>query len=384
MNNKDLLVKSITLLYIESVLKTADPSSDLVRTVLEKVVAPEQDITINHERDIIISLKQLAIEMSGNGPSHEYDKQSLLSSIKLYCGLDEKLYDAFVSSIEPEFAEPVLKRKIVDIRQRLTNHFKELSVLELLTKSRNDFAFRREKIKDVNAWIAELTSNLDSFQVNTKSKDPAIISEVDISDIASSSLLFKDIKSTEEGTSILKTGYQGLNEALQGGFRRGDCVVIGALQHRYKTGFSLSIFKQLALYNKPVLIDGTKKPLLLRISFEDDLTLNMQFLYQSLKENETGKKVRMTDVSEEEMSRYVYDKLQQTGYHVKLMRVDPSMWTYKSICNLILKLESEGYEIHSLMLDYLAQVPTTGCSVGGPMGSDVRDMWRRLRNFCNP
>ena len=38
------------------------------------------------------------------------------------------------------------------------------------------------------------------------------------------------------------------------------------------------------------MINKTKKPLLLRISFEDNLTLNFQFLYQSLKENETSNK----------------------------------------------------------------------------------------------
>jgi hypothetical protein len=97
---------------------------------------------------------------------------------------------------------------------------------------------------------------------------------------------------------------------LQGGFREGDFCVIGALQHRYKTGFSLSLFKHLALYNTPSMRDQNKKPLLLRISFEDDITLNLQFLYQSLKENETGQKTILTNVTEEEMSSYVKERLQ--------------------------------------------------------------------------
>jgi hypothetical protein len=66
-----------------------------------------------------------------------------------------------------------------------------------------------------------------------------------------------------------------------------------------------------------------------------------------------------------------------------MLRVDPTQWTYRSICNKVLEYEAEGYEIHVLMLDYLAMVPTTGCSIG-PMGSDLRDMFRRLRNFTNP
>jgi hypothetical protein len=145
----------------------------------------------------------------------------------------------------------------------------------------------------------------------------------------------------------------------------------------------LSLFKQLAMYNKPYMIDPTKKPLLLRISFEDDVSLNLQFLYQSIKENETGNKVIIANVSVEEMSAYVKEKLQVNGFHVKLMRVDPTQWTYRHICNTILSLEAEGYEVKLLMLDYLAMLPTTGCSIG-PMGSDLRDMYRRMRNFCSP
>lgn len=45
---------------------------------------------------------------------------------------------------------------------------------------------------------------------------------------------------------------------LQGGFRRGEFWLIPALQHKFKTGFSLSIFSQIALYNKPYLFDKNK------------------------------------------------------------------------------------------------------------------------------
>jgi hypothetical protein len=219
--------------------------------------------------------------------------------------------------------------------------------------------------------------------MDSLTKDPAIISDVDIGDERNTSEVFREIKSVADGTSVMKTGWQGLNRMLQGGFREGDFCIIGALQHRYKTGFSLSLFKHLALYNTPSLRDVTKKPLLLRISFEDDITLNLQFLYQSLKENETGEKTILTNVTEEEMSSYVKQRLQATGFHVKLMRVDPTMWSYMSLCNLVIELESQGYEIKVLMVDYLSMLPTTGCSIGA-MGADVQDLFRRVRMFCNP
>jgi hypothetical protein len=192
--------------------------------------------------------------------------------------------------------------------------------------------------------------------------------------------VFGEIQEQLSGTTVLRTGFQGLNRMLDGGFRRGEEWVIGALQHNYKTGFSLTIFKQIALYNTPILTDPQKKPLLLRISFEDSLLLNFQFLYASLKENETGQPAVTKGVSKKEMAQYVSERLSVNGYHTEFLYVNPSAWTYKDICNKVLELEAEGYEIHLCMLDYLLKVPTTGCDVG-PAGHDVRNMYERLRNF---
>jgi hypothetical protein len=159
--------------------------------------------------------------------------------------------------------------------------------------------------------------------------------------------------------------------------------MIAALQHKYKTGFTLSLLCQIAMYNKPYMIDTTKKPALLRISFEDDLTNNYQFIYQYLKYNETGAlpDVRSDDVHE--MVSYINNKLSVNGYEVFMMRVDPVNWTYKHIINRILELEAKGFEIHLAMVDYLSMVPTVGCNTSGPMGTDLRDMFRRIRNFCS-
>lgn len=383
MDHKLLLVKSVTLLYRESLLAATEPSSELVRTVLEQIKLSDVNLTINHERDILVALKETTLEMCSNSPDHIYEPQELLHRLKLNTGSDEKLYESFVQGIEPDLTETSLKRTVVNIRKSINSHFREQSISEILNKASMDFRFHREKVKNVNQFVSELVGQLEPFQVDTVSKDPAIISDIDLGDEVGTASVFKEIKAVDNGNGIMRTGYQGLNRMLQGGFRPGDAVVLGALQHKYKTGFTLTIFKQLALYNKPYLLDPTKKPLLLRISFEDDASLNLQFLYQSIKENETGQKVIIGNVSEEEMAVYVKEKLQVNGFHVKLMRVDPTQWTYRHICNKVLELEAEGYEVKVLMLDYLAMVPTTGCAIG-PMGSDLRDMYRRVRNFCSP
>jgi hypothetical protein len=184
----------------------------------------------------------------------------------------------------------------------------------------------------------------------------------------------------DDKTTILKTGWQALNQALQGGFRRGEQWVLPALQHQYKTGTTLTVFKQLAIYNVPVMINPAKKPLLLRISFEDSLLSNLQFLYQNLYENEHKQKANLADVTPAQMAVYVKEKMQVTGYHVKMVRVNPSEWSYRDLINYVLELEANGYEIHGCIVDYLPMLPTTGCEEG-PMGHALRDLYRRTRNF---
>ena len=384
MDNKLLLVKSITLLYRESLVQPRNTnSSDLVRTVLENIKLPELNLSLNRERDILYALKQTAMEMSENSPEHDYEKSELLNRLKLNTADDDKLYEAFLSSIEPDLVESSIKRTIVNIQKSIHNHFREQKVDEYLSKAAYTFRHQRDKIKNVHTWLSEVIANLEPFQVSAVAKDPAVVASVDIGDEDSTQEVFKVVNENSSGKSVLRTGLTGLNELLQGGFRRGECWVIGALQHNFKTGFSMTLFKQIAMYNKPIMIDPSKKPLLLRISFEDEIDKNLQWLYQSLYENETKEKCITGSTDTSVMSKYIKERLEVNGFHIKLLRVDPTQWTYMNICNYITELESQGYEIHLLMVDYLAMLPTTGCTIG-PMGSDLRDMYRRIRNFCSP
>lgn len=383
MDTKLLLVKSATLLYRESLIQgKTDNSSELVRTVIESIKLTDVNIGVNHDRDILAALKQTALEMCANPQDHIYEKEDLLQRLKLNTGEDEKLYEAFVQGIDPDLNESSLKRTVVNIRKTINNHFREQKIEELLSKASYTFKHARDKIRNVNQWVSEVVGQLEPFQLDTTSKDPAIISEIDTRNTKDVVGVFDSIKDASSGISILQSGWQAINRMLQGGFRRGEQWVIGALQHKWKTGFSLSLFMQFALFNVPVMKDPTKKPLLLRISFEDTLKLNFQFLYQALKENETGECPNINGLSSEEMAEYVQKALAVNGYHTYFMHVNPSLWTYKDICNKVIELEADGYEVHLCMLDYLLKVPTTGCDQGA-MGHDIRNMYERTRNFMN-
>lgn len=382
MDNRLILVKCITLLYRESLLEQKDSSADLVRTVLEDIKLPEVSLSLNQEREALMGFKDTALYLcSLSNQETAVDKEDLLQRLKVNCANDEKTYEAFFQGIDKEMDEGSLKRTVLSMRKFLNDTFREKEITKLINEAYLKMKFEREKIKNVRNFVSDLRGKLEPYELEASRKDPAIVGSVDLGDESSLADVYRDVKEMDDATSLMVTGWQGFNTMIQGGFRRGQFTVIGALQHKYKTGFSLSLFKQIALYNKPCLINQNRKPCLVRISFEDSLQLNLQFLYQNLFENEHKQKAVIKDVTPEQMANYVKERLSVNGFHVKFLRVDPSDWTYKDIQNYILELEASGYEVHLLMLDYLSMVPTTGCTIG-PAGTDIRDMFRRIRNFC--
>lgn len=165
------------------------------------------------------------------------------------------------------------------------------------------------------------------------------------------------------------------------GCRKGEFAIVEALQHKYKSGLTQSLFSQLPRHNIPEMKDKSKKPLMLYISFEDDAEIISEFIYRYLYYNENNQTPDMTTVTSAEIAKYIKDRLTTNGYAIKFMRVNPNLWTYKEMFNIILELESEGYELHAVFIDYLAKLPTTGCTSSGPTGTDVRNLFDRTRNF---
>jgi hypothetical protein len=381
MDNKLLLANCITLLFRESQLPgTHENSAALVRELITAIKVPEIDMGINTEREIIQGLKSTALSMCDAPAGHIFDTFEILQRLKINTLQDTDFYEAIRSGVESPLDDNQLKRFCLSIRSSLTAYFRERKVDEIINKASYRMKFERDKIGNVNQFVAEVCSSLEPYQVEAGKKDPAIISDVNMANLSDVSGVFNDVKNQAEGTTILRTGWQGVNRMLDGGFRRGEEWVFGALQHNYKTGTSLSVFMDTALFNVPVLTDPNKKPLLLRISCEDPLALNFQFMYERLRAMEGLPADNVTQLPPEAIAEYVQSRLFVNGYHTQFMHINPSMWTYRSICNKVLELEAEGYEVHMCMVDYILKIPTTGCD-GKAAGEDIRNMYERLANF---
>ena len=381
MDIKLLLVKAISLLYRESMLADKETnSSDLIRTVLTGLRLPEVALSVNPERQLLMNLRATVQFMCDNPIDHVYEKDELLQRLKVNCGDDEQLYSAFCQGIEKDMDEPTIKRTVLGIRKYINDTFRETEIINLFGKATNALRFQRETIKNIREFVSEFKTKLEPYEQGASLKDPNVVGSVDLGDNAQLTSVLTEIQEVNNDVSILRTGWQGFNRMTQGGLRRGEAICTSALQHNYKTGVGLSLFKQVAIYNTPHMINPNKKPLLLRISFEDSLKSDIQFLYQNIFQNKYGELPNMKKLNIAEMASFIKEAMEINGYHIKFMRVNPSGWTYRDIQNTVIGYEAEGYELHLVNLDYLGMVPTMGCTQGA-LGDDMRDLWRRMRNF---
>lgn len=400
MDPKLLLVKIATLLYKEGQLK--DPtvhSANLVKDVIAGIKIPETGMDMDRGRETLQSLRMTVAWMSDFAPGEEMDRANVLQRIRVNTIDDEALYYAFEAGVDDEPDLGRLKKQCLQLRMELRDHINQTNIQEILKQYSTAVNFRPESV-DWRNVISDMTTKLEPFR-NNASDEFKVAGMLQMINLADADGMRGLIQRAAEETSlegILKTGYQAINRMLgdHGGFRRGEFVLVGALQHNYKTGFTLNLFKHIALYNTPHMRDPTKKPLILHISAENELHMNIVQLYVTLRENETGQPVdenRFKDPNiplEEriaaiaEAQEYITQAMSVNGYHVEMGRCDPSSTTYQSICDMVTHYETQGFEIHAIVFDYLNMISKVGCQVGGPTGSEVRDLFRRVRNFMAP
>ena len=379
---KLILARSITILFRENLLALAgDNSVELVRNVLREVYVTEHSIGMDHEKQLIMGLKTLALQMC-DVFKDPYDKSDILQQAKIISeDADPKLYEAIKTALEADYNDASLKKSVVAIRKQLDNYFREKAITDLFKKAAVDIVYNRDKVADISAYVQEFVTNIEPLVSARKINDPAIMGVMNFSDIQTVRDVFQNAhKEATEGSRVYKTGFKGFNRMAQGGLRPQTTVGL-ALQHKYKTGLQLSLYSQVMNLNKPKTVDTAKIPCQVFITFEDELTDIANFLFTQKKYTETREFVDQRNHTYEEMASYVEEGWTANGWKSIIVRVDPTAWTFKDAFNFIISLEAQGYSIEGVWLGYMMLLPTTGC-IQGAQGESLRDLLRRFRNFC--
>lgn len=433
MNNKQLLIKIFTLLYQETKQETvSELSRGLCARIIESIKLPEVTLGLDSERSILGNLIKTAKRVIENISEDGISVTELKQQFIIDCLDDSATRQALEAGLIEGLDDKERDIMIRSIRRELNNYLREESCRILLKEYHAKASFHAEEIPDMTAHIVELVGKLEPFITAKEQDDPALVARVILSDDTSDTSaleVYRDIKKTASGSRGYRTGFVHVNKMVAGVVDEGKLVTVSALNHNHKTGLTLALFRQFLMYNiprpefiedegktleeleaeeqaivyspddwilyndpyvgKPVPVVALKdpfmgktpkkKPLAIRISAEDEITDNMQKLFEDTYFNVEGKPAVAADFSDVEMASYVRKHLLRNGWHAHFERINPSEWTYRNIIQRVLDAEAEGYEVKIFMLDYLGMIPTKGCETGA-IGHDLRDMFRRVRN----
>lgn len=381
MDPRLLIIRICTLLYLERALGN-ELSVELVKTALDHIKPSNKAVALELGKDSASLLYDMIQQILKEDHTVPIDKVEFLQRARVCCTNDSYLYDALCDYIELDLSVEELERRIHYIRRDIVG-YNSIQITRRAAKMFYGAVYDSDDAKMVKEAVRKIQEDLDkiSFAVE-RDNHPGIVERVSLA--AGGNLkdaLDRGIAEVSlEG--VIRFGWQALNRLFgqNRGARRGETIVVGALEHNFKSGFSLEMLKSAALYNTPYMFDPKKKPMLLRVTAENSALQDIMQIYKSLKENETGISVDQNDVDPVVAEEYVVRKLSATGYTVEIVKVNPTMFTYADLFDLIKSYEQEGFEIHMCNVDYLNLFSKDGCTAGA-QGENVRDLFRRVRNF---
>jgi hypothetical protein len=396
MDSKLLLVKLVTLLYKEAELKTnGNNSAALARQLLSTIKLPETSFELTAGVETLSALNATVNWMLESRPETGYDRANLLQRIRVNVGDEVSLFEAVEQGTVPVTDEAELKRQAVELRMELKNYLTQWQIKAVVKKAYQRTYGAPGKI-DFRDIVREVMRDLEGLEApDTETKVRGVVEEVDFADQAKMTDMLRRAAEETSTEGILRTGWQALNRmtGIHGGFRRGEMIVIPALQHNFKTGMATSLFTHIPMFNTPYMRDPLKKPAVMLLSTENDLQINVYWIYSHLKELETGvpfdaKYFRHEDDEvmrqrNAEAVAYIHERLSANGYVVLMKRIDPTTTTYDSLTEIIDQAELDGLELHLLVIDYLPMISRKGLENTGPTGSDIRDLYRRLRAYTS-
>lgn len=384
---KSLLVTCATLLCLENREGiTTSPSNELVKEVLGSLPIPETTIDTDHSRQTFLELRNvvnwLNIQPKTNWPT----ETEILQKIQMAAREEVYLYEAILNALMTPGDVKQLTKLILGYRGTLSTHVNEERILGIMKETSNALLFKRHMISDVKDVILEMGERLKPFvESRSKSAHPALRSSMSTDDADGLAKHFEDVKIMTSSEGGMRTGWQAMNRFLGPNevMKRGEFVLMSALQHNFKTGTMLSLYTHFALFNKPFLRDPTKIPLLYFVTLENEVPDNVLWLYRYMKENETGVAVIDSEVNPQEAAAYVIGKLSENGFKVIMDRFDPTEFNAAGFLARLDQLQAEGYEIIALLVDYLNMVSKTGIDFK-VAGDDIRYLFRRIRNYTSP
>lgn len=383
-----VLVKSITVTLLNRFLENKSRRVDsIVEEVTDGVVPQNMSILGEGGEGEATEALQLTLDWIKNAPKETLVLCSdVVSRVKLNCAFNED-YIECITDLIPDDVEKMdqeeLEKRVNSILSELRYDLEGKRLGQLFRKG-NKAINNGSTNFNARAYVQEFMEELKDHAVGDgEFSKPGFVGRLSTDDEESIVKVLENSKQLVSNEGLLKFPLNGLTKALGGtGFRRGESICFKARSHHYKSGNLLDCTKWLPMYNVPHMFDEKKKPLILRISFENTLEQDINQLYRSIFEFEKQEKIDMAEVNTEEAAKAIIEKLGQRGYTVAIECYDPNNFTVWDLVELITYYESLGYEIHVCIVDYIEKI----AKGNGKLRDDqaIINAFQIMRNHCNP
>lgn len=385
MNYKAVVINALQLIFWESQLPDATVETNpIVKVALKDFNIPKNANDTETTQEIYLSLTNLATKLTLR-KEPEINKAWFTQQIRLITQEEPYVGDIIIESINQVLPELEIRKQILSLARELKEINRKDNLLNFIRSLANDYVYGNKNF-ELSDLSNHVISHCETYAVNdgdSVENMAGVMDYVDFTDIESLERIFKTAKEEVSPDEIIKFGMQGLNRMFgeNGGGRRGEQILIGGLQHHYKSGLAMKMTSSAAIYNTPKPKDPNKKPAILLVSTENDMTINVKTIYKQIFEPIVGRTIKMGDIDPSVAAREVKEKFAENGWHFLMVRVNPDEFGYNDYVNMVLQLETNGYELIVVTVDYLAMMQTKGLYDGGITGRDKQALFKRIRNF---
>lgn len=380
MNDLLLLVKVLSALYQAKKIKDNNLISELVDT-LNELPTPNVDI-YQQDKEVRDGIKASINWLLEQRDDEPIIKSMLLQRVNLFCKNDPALKDAITLGMEDIPSEEAARRAIYKHLTEIRVESEGEVFSKKFKKSIKDFYF-----KDVGDLTkADWSNLLDIVQerINTSAEErqTEIVASVNTEDPNSFEDIINLAKKENSKEGILRTGLQGLNQALEpdGGLRRSKFYLINALTNRGKSLSVSHLIFGVGMYNKPQLRNKAKIPTILLESGEDGLDMIIMRMYKlaiTITKNEVSD---FANTENQDIVSTIANCFKENGWFLIINHVDPGRDNAQTMFARVRALEVKGHEIIAWAYDYCGLQDYE--SMHGDSKSDKLQMhFRKIRSF---
>lgn len=232
-------------------------------------------------------------------------------------------------------------------------------------------------LKEVNTLCSRIVENNEAGIIENKQEDENQARFLDFTDKATIEKALT-VYNTTSVENKFKTGLQGLNKALGGGYALGSSIVFNARSNNGKSLFLLKMARWQVTLN--TVSAKFKNPTCIFYSLENETPQNVIQLFNELYINE-NKQLPPTDLSIQQIVDYCHDKFAEYGWKLVIDRRLPNEFGF---AELVANFESyirAGYTPLMCVVDYANKMIGDGADEGSSTNLKIEALYTNLCNY---